>query len=76
MGKIRQFREAIGDFPLFVCAGMTADNVKEQMRIADGGVVGSYFKDNYQDSGDVCAEHVRELMEQVWELRKEIAEND
>ena len=70
--KIEQFRNAIGDFPLFVCAGMTAENVKDQMRIADGGVVGSYFKDTYQDTGDVCEEHVKELMAQVWELRKEM----
>lgn len=72
LDKIRQFRSAIGDFPLFICAGMTADNVKEQLRVADGGVIGSYFKDNYQDNGDVCEEHVKRLMEQVWELRKEI----
>lgn len=46
--KIEQFRNTIGEFPLFVCAGMTAENAEEQLMIADGGVVGSYFKDTYK----------------------------
>lgn len=72
LGKIKQFRKELGDFPLIVCAGITAENVKEQLRIADGGVVGSYFKDNFKDTGDVCAEHVTALMEKVKELRQEL----
>lgn len=72
LGKIEQFRKAIGDFPLFVCAGMTAENVKEQLRVADGGVIGSYFKDTYKDTGDVSEEHVKKLMEKVRELREEL----
>lgn len=73
LGKIRQFKNAIGDFPLLVCAGMTADNVKDQLKIADGGVVGSYFKDTYQDTGDVSEEHVRTFMEKVRELRESLS---
>ena len=73
MSKIEQFRNAIGEFPLFVCAGMTAENVKDQLKIADGGVVGSYFKDTYQDTGDVCEEHVKVFMDKVREFRKENA---
>lgn len=73
MKKIQQFRDAIGEFPLFVCAGVTPDNVKEQLRVADGVVVGSYFKDTYQDTGDVCKEHVLEIVKQVEELRKELS---
>lgn len=71
MGKIREFREAIGDFPLFVCAGVTPKNVREQLSVADGAVVGSYFKDTYKDTGDVCAGHVQELMAEVKKLREE-----
>lgn len=73
IAKIQQFRDTIGDFPLIVCAGMTTDNVKEQLKVADAGVVGSYFKDTYKDTGDVSAEHVKTFMEQVRELRKELA---
>ena len=67
--KIKQFKETIGDFPLFVCSGVRADNVKEQLSVADGAVVGSYFKDTYKDDGEVCAEHVQELMNEVKALR-------
>ncbi len=70
--KIRNFREIIGDFPLYVCSGVRADNVYSQLSIADGAVVGSFFKDNYRDDGDVCASHVKELMDEVRKLRSAI----
>lgn len=72
MDKIRAFREGIGSFPLFVCAGVTPDNVVKQSAYADGFVVGSYFKDTYKDSGDVCAAHVEELMQKVRQIRAEL----
>ncbi len=70
ISKIEEFRNGIGDFPLFVCAGVTAENVSEQLKYADGVVVGSYFKDTYKDTGDVCKEHVVELMSAVKDFRK------
>jgi predicted TIM-barrel enzyme len=69
MTKIKSFRRALGDFPLFVCAGVTPDSVAEQLEYCDGAVVGSYFKDTYKDTGDVCAAHVRELMSKVEAIR-------
>ena len=72
MKKIEQFRNAIGKFPLIVCAGMTAENVEEQLKVADAGVVGSYFKVTYKDTGDVSAEHVKNFMERVRILRDKI----
>lgn len=67
--RIRRFRSAIGDFPLFVCAGLRADNVAQQLELADGAVVGSFFKDTYKDDGEVDADHIRQLMTQVQALR-------
>lgn len=72
MEKIIKFRETIGDFPLFVCAGVTPQNVGKQLKYADGVVVGSYFKDNYKDCGEVCKEHIQELVSVVKEIREEI----
>lgn len=69
MEKINSFRDIIGSFPLYVCSGVRKDNVYSQLSVADGAVVGSYFKDNYRDDGDVCALHVRELMDEVKKLR-------
>lgn len=70
LSKIVEFRNSLGEFPLFVCAGVTPDNVEEQLKYADGAVVGSYFKDNYTDNGDVCAEHIVEMMNAVKRVRK------
>ena len=62
MDKIQEFRNIIGDFPLIVGAGMTAENCKKQFAVADGGIVGSYFKDTYEATGIVDPEHVKKLI--------------
>ncbi len=69
MDKILQFRQGIGDFPLIIGAGVTPENVAEKLKVGDGAIIGSYFKDNYQDNGDVCAEHVAVMMEAVRKAR-------
>ena len=68
--KIRLFRKNIKDFPLLVCAGLTPANCKSKLEIADGGVVGSYFKDTYKDDGDMCQQHVVDFMRVVSKLRE------
>lgn len=67
--KIVSFRRTLGEFPLFVCAGVTPENIALQLQYTDGAVVGSYFKDNHQDNGDVCPEHVQALMNAVQKAR-------
>ncbi len=73
LDKIRAFRAGLGDFPLIVAAGVTPENLKESFRIADGAVVGSYFKDSYRDDGELSAEHVRTFMDAVRAVREECA---
>jgi predicted TIM-barrel enzyme len=58
LDKIREFRQALGDFPLIVGAGVTADNLHEQLELADAAIVGSYLKDTYQDTGRIDGDHV------------------
>ena len=72
LDKIKRFRSTLGDFPLFVCAGLTTANVYEQLQYADGAVVGSWFKDTHKDDGEVCAEHVAEFMQEVRRLRADL----
>ena len=48
--KIRTFRSILGDFPLIVGAGMTAETAQEQLTFSDGAIVGSYFKE-YGEAG-------------------------
>ena len=67
--KIRQFRNAIGDFPLIVGAGVTPQNMAKQFEYADGAIVGSYFKDTFKDNGEVSGEHVRAVIEAVQKIR-------
>lgn len=69
--KIRRFRDVIGDFPLFIGAGITKENCEKQMKIGDGAIIGSYFKDSYKDTGDVCTAHVREMVQEFQRIRGE-----
>jgi predicted TIM-barrel enzyme len=42
--KIMKFRAHLGDYPLIIGAGTTADNLAQQLPYADGVIVGSAFK--------------------------------
>ena len=68
--KIRLFREVLGDFPLIVGAGMTEENFREQLSIADGAIIGSWFKRDGITEAPVDPERVRRFMEIVREMRK------
>ena len=67
--KIKEFRKIVNDFPLIVAAGLNKDTVFEKLSISEAAIVGSTFKDNRKDTGDVSAEHVKEFMEEVYRLR-------
>lgn len=60
--KVAQFRDVLGDFPLVVGAGVTADTVGEAVRCGDGVIVGSYFKQGHDAYGDVSDEYVQRFM--------------
>ncbi len=63
--KIKEFRSLLGDFPLIVGAGVTLENLPHKMRLTDGVIVGSYFKDNYQDDGNLDLEHINQFLKVV-----------
>lgn len=69
--KIARFRRVLGaDYPLIIGAGMTAESAARQLALADGAIVGSYFKDSHRDTGEVDLAHVQALMGQVRALRQ------
>lgn len=73
--KIARFRSALGaDFPLIVGAGITPNNARKGLAVADGAIVGSFFKDTYKDDGEVSAEHIAELMAVVRAIRAQKGE--
>ena len=80
VAKLVRFREVVGpDVPLLVGAGLTFNNARTQLAHADGAIVGSYFKEGHVDTGLVCRNHVRQIMNIVREIRiankTEIGEN-
>lgn len=69
--KIAAFREIMGDFPLIIGAGITAENAASQLALAEGAIVGSYLKDTYQDTGVVDLDHVRKLVHAIDLIRED-----
>lgn len=65
MDKIMTFRQILGDFPLVVGAGMTAETAKEQLALTDGAIVGSYFKQFGQDEFGVEEDRVQYFMQSL-----------
>jgi membrane complex biogenesis BtpA family protein len=72
ISKIRKFRETCGkEYPVIVGAGLNAENAYEQLMIADGAIVGSYFKHNNETNLYVERARVKQLMNIVKEVRLE-----
>lgn len=61
--KIKTFRSILGDFPLIVGAGMTAETAQEQLAFSDGAIVGSYFKELGEAEYPVDEERVKLFMQ-------------
>jgi len=68
--KLIQFKNYLKDFPLIVGAGLNTENAYEQLKIADGAIVGSSFKPNKNTLLPVDKYLVRELIDIVREVRK------
>ena len=66
MDKVARFRAATGGVvPLLIGASLTETNAAEQLALADGAIVGSWFKHDHKDTGRVEAGHVIRLMRAV-----------
>ncbi len=65
-------KEAAGDTAVVVNTGVNADNVAEQLRIADAAIVGTFFKRDGRFENQVDVERVRWLMAEVTTFRKEL----
>ena len=68
MEKVAEFRSIVGDFPLIVGAGVTLDTVEETFLNGDGAIIGSYFKTDHRDIGDVEPAFVQALMQKKREV--------
>lgn len=60
--KIKTFRSILGDFPLIVGAGMTAQTARQQLAFSDGAIVGSYFKEHGEAEYPVDENRVKKFI--------------
>lgn len=63
LGKVAEFKDVVGDFPVIVGAGVTLDTIAETFRISDGAIIGSWLKHNHRDSGIVDEAHVKMMVD-------------
>jgi hypothetical protein len=67
---LAQVKEAVGDTPVFANTGVRPDNLAAQLAVADGAIVGTYFKRDGHTWNPVDADRVRELMAVARRLRQ------
>ena len=58
IGKVKEFKSVLNNFPVIVGAGVTIDTVEETFRLADGAIVGSWVKDNHDAHNPVNEQYV------------------
>jgi membrane complex biogenesis BtpA family protein len=66
---LRLVKEAVPETPVFANTGVNLSNVKEQLAIADGAIIGTAFKRDGNTWNPVETERVRSIMTRVAELR-------
>ncbi|MCB2209835.1 BtpA/SgcQ family protein [bacterium] len=66
---LRNVKNAVEDTVVFANTGVRVDNVKEQLEIADGAIVGTTFKYDGVFENHVDQERVKEFMDKVKSIR-------
>lgn len=71
LNMVRNLKEKVPGARVFLGSGITPSNVAELLAVADGAIVGSYFKKDGKVWNRVDPKRVEELMVIVEKLRKE-----
>jgi predicted TIM-barrel enzyme len=66
---LSQVKDAVSSIPVFANTGVRLENVEEQLKIADGAVVGTAFKFEGQFGNHVDLTRVKKFMVKVNSLR-------
>jgi predicted TIM-barrel enzyme len=69
---LRKVKSAAGAVPVFVNTGVRADNVASQLEIADGAIVGTYFKEDGVFENRAQQHRVEELIDAARAFRKQL----
>ena len=67
---IARVKKAAGETPVFANTGVTADNLGEMLREADGAFVGTAFKTGGKFAGNADLDRVRSFMDRVKAFRR------
>ncbi|MCQ3936414.1 MAG: SgcQ protein [Chloroflexi bacterium] len=67
---LKLVKDVVPDTPVFANTGVRLDNVEEQLRVADGAVIGTTFKQDGNTWNAIDLQRVRTLMNKVKELRR------
>lgn len=66
---LKLVKKAVPDTPVFANTGVRLDNVEEQLRVADGAVIGTAFKQDGNTWNPIEIERVIAIMEKVRKIR-------
>jgi predicted TIM-barrel enzyme len=66
---LAEVKKAIPNTPVFANTGVRPDTVQAQLSIADGAIVGTYFKEDGNTWNPVDVRRVREFMATVRAFR-------
>jgi len=66
---LAKVKKAVPDTPVLANTGVRPDNVQAQLSVADGAIVGSYFKRDGYTWNEVDVQRVREFMATVRAFR-------
>jgi len=69
LGVLSRVKSVASETPVFANTGVTAENVDEQLSVADGAIVGTFFKQGGVFENPVDPDRVSELMKTVVDLR-------
>ena len=68
---VKKVKGVVGETPVIIGSGLTAENAEKLLKYADGAIVGTYFKVKGITQNPVDPERVKKLMEVVRRIRKE-----
>ncbi len=69
IGLVKNVKKVVGEVPLILGSGINIDNVDKLLPIADGAIVGTYFKVKGITQNPVDPERVKKFMEKVKKIR-------
>ena len=72
-GEVAAVKKAIGTLPLLVGSGITVENVDAYWNLADGFIIGTYFKKGGITEAEVDLNRVKMFIEKIQRLRSKQA---